>query len=53
MKKPQLRSVPKGEPVMGPDIYARDRDKLEDRERWARVHIEADKRKPLFGPRWR
>lgn len=42
----KLRSVPKSDKPLdlAKDIYAAGREKREDREHWARVHIEADKR---------
>lgn len=42
----KLKAVPSAdaEPDMGEDIYASGREKREDREHWANVHIEADKR---------
>jgi hypothetical protein len=45
MRRNKLTVVPDGQPLdMGNDIYAEDREKREDRERWAKMHIEADRR---------
>jgi hypothetical protein len=46
MRKSKLSIVPrKDKPLdLGGDIYAEGRDKREDKERWARVHIDADRR---------
>lgn len=50
--RPKLAAVPDAEAPLdlAGDIYAKGREKREDREHWAKVHIRGDRAQPISLP---